>query len=90
MSMNLSEKTVNLRQTPTNISYMCMSNDGFGNPDGGMEGVRRRYLWWCRYCSQNEHNSCRDGVEAQRMITESWDDHIAEVEAIETPRFCVS
>lgn len=48
MSMNLHCKELDLWQTPTHITYMCMSLDKKGNPDGGMEGVRKRYLYWVR------------------------------------------
>ena len=42
MSMNLGCDEMDLWQTPTYITDMCMSLDDNGNPDGGMEGVRKR------------------------------------------------
>lgn len=55
MSLNLTLHTkpeenspqVDLWQTPTHITMMCLSYDPVtGEPDGGHEGVRRRYLEW--------------------------------------------
>lgn len=47
MSMNLHLEGLDLWQTPTFITYMCMSyNDETSEPDGGQEGVRKRYLIW--------------------------------------------
>ena len=49
MSMNLHMEGVDLMpQTPTHITYMCLSYNEEGKPDGGMEGVRRRFLLWLK------------------------------------------
>jgi len=83
MSMNLHCDGIDLWQTPTYITYMCMSFDRDGNPDGGMEGVRKRYLIWVR--------SHLDGVwrdekqyEFEKM---NVDRHCAQVMALENPEF---
>ena len=40
---------VDLYQTPTCITFSCLSYDPLTNePDGGQEGVRKRYLLWLR------------------------------------------
>jgi len=40
---------IELWQTPTHITWMCLSyNPETKEPDGGHEGVRRRYLEWVK------------------------------------------
>lgn len=46
MSMNLHCDGVELFQTPTYITNMCMSLKENGKPAGGMKAVRYRYLLW--------------------------------------------
>ena len=49
MSMNLGCKEIELWQTPTHITYMCLSIQKHGGwPDGGWEGVRYRYIEWLK------------------------------------------
>jgi len=85
MSMNLHCDKMNLWQTPTHITDMCMSMDDNGNPDGGMEGVRKRYLTWVRSRLNGVwHN--REDLEIEKMIV---DEHCEQVMALESPQFFI-
>lgn len=75
MSMNLHCNKVDLWQTPTWVTYLCMSLDDEGNPDGGMEGVRRRYIMWVKSTLNGVWNSTED-FEGHRASVE---DHLREL-----------
>lgn len=47
MSMNLHCNKMDLWQTPTWVTDICMSiNPKTNKPDGGHNGIRRRYIRW--------------------------------------------
>lgn len=89
MSMNLTchdskGREIPLRQTPTHITWMCLSyNPKTKKPDGGHEGVRRRYLLWWESSTNGVWKSKEDLDEA----TVALRDHAAEVRAVKSPRF---
>lgn len=87
MSMNLYVNGMDLRQTPSYITDMCLSYGKNKAPDGGMEGVRRRYIFWILYNMQLELNENSRNPEAQKWIRESAKEHIRDVEAIKNPIF---
>lgn len=90
MSMNLCLQegedgpNVDLWQTPTFITYMCLSYDlETGEPDGGHKAVLKRYIMWLE--------SLTDGVWKDREELE-WQmerikDHIATVRSVKDPYF---
>lgn len=74
MSMNLTARDVNgavpLLQTPTSITWMCLSiNPKTKKPDGGHQGVLRRYIFWLRgtksgvWDSEEELREYSEGIE---------------------------
>ena len=89
MSMNLTLHTpegveVALRQTPTFITWMCVSyNFDTQEPDGGMEGVRRRYFFWLDGTLDGVWDSLEELDEARKAV----EDHKAVVRAIQNPQF---
>lgn len=67
MSMNLcSEPRLELIQTPTWITYLLLSLNKDGEPDGGPNGVMRRYALWLRYLAQEAINNNQDHISAKR------------------------
>lgn len=92
MSRNLTVEASNaggeqLYQTPTEITWMCLSyKPGTQKPDGGMEGVRRRYIHWCTYEWQHYYNTEKN-QEEQVWIRETALEHIAWVESLKRPKF---
>lgn len=85
MSMNLHCDEMDLWQTPTYITYMCMSLDDNGNPDGGMEGVRKRYLMWVRSRLNGVWHDDEE-YEIEKMIVQ---EHCEQVLALENPEFFI-
>lgn len=85
MSMNLHCDGVDLWHTPTHITDMCMSMDNDGNPDGGMEGVRKRYLTWVRSRLDGVWRNKED-YEIEKMIV---DEHCELVMALQNPQFYI-
>ena len=89
MSMNLylSEgeegPAINLWQTPTFITEMCLSYDSSGQPDGGMAGVMRRYQIWVRSQTNGVWNSTEE-LEGMRARVRA---HIEEIQAVKDPFF---
>lgn len=87
MSMNLHLKNAPdlLWQTPTHITYMCMSYNEDGEPDGGMEGVRRRYVLWVKghadgvWGSEEDLQAVRDQIKA----------HVKFIESVSDPEFFI-
>lgn len=67
MSMNLYCDEIELYQTPTYITYMCLSYNKRGRPDGGWKGVLKRYKVWV--CNRvNSWPTQEDYDEWQRNI----------------------
>lgn len=87
MSMNLtcSERCqpVPLWQTPTFITWMCLSFDPHGVPDGGHEGVRRRYILWVESTLDGVWKD-REDLEAHR---EAVQEHVSAIRKLQSPRF---
>ena len=86
MGMNLHCDETDLWQTPTYITDMCMSLDDNGNPDGGMEGVRKRYLMWVRGRLNGAWRTKED-YEIEEMIVQ---EHCELVMALENPQFYIA
>ncbi len=92
MSLNLTlhdgetEEQVELWQTPTFITHMCLSGYVEGSEwilDGGEEGARRRYLIWvASQCDGTWHSA--DDLNSMR---ERVKEHSAKVQAVKNPRF---
>lgn len=91
MSMNLHvvnhNPPVQLFQTPTWISYLIYSADEDGNPHGGMEAVRERYIMWLRHERQSLFNKAAGDSEAQDYVCSVYDEQISLVEKLEKPEF---
>lgn len=90
MSMNLilfsGDKEIPLWQTPTFITWMCLSMNKSGRFDGGNEGVRRRYLHWV----DGHLNGVWTDQEDFEATRENVREHKAEILAVRRPRFsCV-
>ena len=73
-----------LRQTPTSITWMCLSYNPITlEPDGGMEGVRRRYLLWLDGTLTGKWDSIEDLNYAREDIKE----HKAKIMEVQDPQF---
>lgn len=84
MSMNLTCEGVDLWQTPTHITWMCLSYDPLsGEPDGGHEAVRRRYILWVESTLNGTWKDL-DDLKWQRSRVA---DHIKQVKSIKNPKF---
>ena len=89
MSMNLTLHTadggeIDLRQTPTHITWMCLSyNPETKEPDGGMEGVRRRYFHWLDGSLDGVWDSTEDLDAASEDVLR----HKAAVLRVQNPQF---
>jgi hypothetical protein len=85
MSMNLYCDKVRLWQTPTWVTNICLSLDENGNPDGGMDGVKRRYKIWVSGTLNGRWNSI-DELEFRR---EEVKEHINELDSYRNLKFYV-
>lgn len=88
MSMNLTCSVggheVSLWQTPTFITYMCLSiNPKTKKPDGGHAGVRRRYILWVESTLNGVWRD-QDDLDAQR---EAVREHTDMIKKLKSPRF---
>ncbi len=84
MSLNLTCEGIELWQTPTHITEICLSyNPKTGKSDGGNEGVRRRYLLWVA-SSLNGVWSNPEELQNQRARVF---EHAKQVRALKRPRF---
>ena len=90
MSLNLTLSNgedgldVSLMQTPTFITFMCLSYDPTTQlPDGGMEGVRRRYITWVESLTNGKWESLEDLEWERERIRE----HIEKVKSVKDPYF---
>ena len=86
MSMNLHCDEMDLWQTPTYVSKMCMSYGDNGEPDGGMEGVRKRYLYWV----ESHTNGVWKDPEEYEWVKERVANHVAKVMSMKYPTFWIS
>ena len=83
MSMNLTCKQVDLWQTPTFITWMCLSarpnGKGVYKQDGGWRGVKFRYLEWVKSCANGAWGTgpqCRGTLEQMKDMQESIEKHV--------------
>jgi hypothetical protein len=87
MNLHLSEgeegPEINLWQTPTHITDMCLSYDSTGKPDGGMAGVMRRYVVWVRNHTNGVWSSKKDFTAMRERV----DDHLEAIRAVKDPFF---
>lgn len=75
---------VPLWQTPTHITYMCLSyHPETRKPDGGHEGVRRRYLLWVESSTNGVWKSS-DDLRAQEECAR---EHCAHIRGLKRPHF---
>lgn len=88
MSMNLKieEDTELLLQTPTWITYMCLSYDPLTEEsDGGWEGVLRRYKMWVDHRSDGvwgTGDNVNGTIEDLEFIRRTNKDHIEALDAL--------
>jgi len=73
--MNLGCSHFEVYQTPTYITELILSRNEDGEYDGGMKGVARRYVSWCRYERQHQYNTSTD--KHKEYIDANWSQHIA-------------
>jgi hypothetical protein len=90
MSMNLTLSVgedgpnVDLWQTPTWVTWMCLSYDPDTKlPDGGMNGVRRRYIQWV----ESHRNGVWSDNEDYEYMCERVKDHIQLINSVQDPYF---
>jgi hypothetical protein len=83
LSEGVEGREVNLWQTPTLITDMCLSYDKNGQPDGGMEGVMRRYEIWVRSQTDGVWKSKAD-LDAMR---ERINAHLEQIRVVKDPFF---
>jgi len=75
---------IELWQTPTFITQMCLSYDAVtGQPDGGHEAVRKRYIFWVKSQLNGVYDTPED-FESQQILVES---HVTLVQSVKDPRF---
>ena len=71
---------VELWQTPTFITWMCLSYNPEQEPDGGHEGVRRRYLEWVKsnlggvWEDKDDFEYLKERIEKHTKLIESVKD----------------
>ncbi len=84
MSMNLTCEGVELWQTPTHITWMCLSYDPVsGEPDGGHDAVRRRYILWVESSLNGTWHDADDLSWQRDRVKE----HVKMIKAIKNPKF---
>ena len=88
MNLTLTDKTtdcdIDLWQTPTFITWMCLSyNPETKEPDGGHEGVRRRYLEWVKHHTDDIWEDTRE----LDLMRERAREHSKIVLAVKDPEF---
>jgi hypothetical protein len=77
------KKEIDLWQTPTHITYMCLSINPSGKYDGGEEGVRRRYLIWVEAQANGAWKDPEDLAYMEECIRE----HTKKIRSLKKPRF---
>lgn len=81
MSMNLNCNLVELWQTPTSITYMCLETDqGFLNEVKGKQAkaALARYIHWIKGSANGIYKSPKEADTARKYIN----DHIEEVNKV--------
>ena len=76
-------KDVHLWQTPSFITDMCLSVNQAGIFDGGMEGVRRRYIIWV---NSHQNGMWESGEDLEHM-RERIKEHTKLVMSVTYPEF---
>jgi hypothetical protein len=75
---------IDLWQTPTWVTWVCLSYDPETEiPDGNHEGVRRRYIEWVK----GHLDGVYPGVEELEWERERIHDHVEDVNSVENPHF---
>jgi hypothetical protein len=75
---------IDLWQTPTFITWMCLSyNLETKEPDGGHDGVRRRYEEWVKSHTTGKWDSSED----LEYMTERINDHLSTIKNVKNPEF---
>jgi len=88
MNLTLTDKDtgldIDLWQTPTFITWMCLSyNLETKEPDGGHDGVRRRYEEWVKSHTTGKWDSSED----LEYMTERINDHLSTIQKVKNPEF---
>jgi hypothetical protein len=88
MNLTLTDKgtglNIDLWQTPTHITWMCLSySPETKEPDGGHEGVRRRYEEWVK----SHRNGLWDSLEDLEGMSCRISDHLSTVQNVKNPEF---
>lgn len=78
--MNLRVDGLELVQAPTWITYMIMSYDDYGKPQGGWRGIVHRYRCWLFYERQCAFNNHAGAPDEQRAAWEYWTRKVQEIE----------
>jgi hypothetical protein len=88
VSLNLTCNNLALWQTPTQVTFMCLSyNPKTLKPDGGHVGVRRRYLQWVSLVFQDKFNAASKDPEEQRALEREYREHVEAMKALVRPIF---
>ena len=94
MSMNLTcyqgEQKIPLWQTPTHITWMCLSlNPLTKESDGGNEGVRHRYLLWVASHADGVWHDTPHATAAEELqdMRDLIAEHCAKILALTEPIF---
>ena len=75
---------IRLWVTPSWVTDICLSIDPTtGTPDGGMDGVRRRYLLWL----DSQRRQPMPNPEGVAMLHRSIAEHKALIQALPNPHF---
>lgn len=75
---------IDLWQTPTWVTWICLSYDpSTKEPDGGHDGVRRRYAEWVKSHCDGVWTDLED-LERQQIKIKN---HLDEVMSVENPYF---
>ena len=89
MSMNLHCKEMDLRQTPTCITNMCVyvgvGKDGHGVQDKNWKAIRYRYIQWVK----SHLNGVWEDPDDYEWVRKSIEEHIDELMSFKKLHFYV-
>jgi len=75
---------IDLWQTPTYITWMCLSYDPeTKESDGGQQGVRRRYIYWL----ESHVNGVWEDADDLKYMKEKIKTHIETLLLVKNPNF---
>jgi len=83
VSMNLKCNRMDLWQTPTWVTDVCMSIGPSGKPDGGHNGIRRRYVRW----AWARANGVFSDKEQHDLLCDEIRCHVEELRSFKAVRF---